>query len=181
MGWTSFPMHTPVKEWFLDSWNQTGKHEVLDVAIVKRNTLYAAIKYKETNEVFAVVYLLRWSPKSDYNFSYKDMDETVGPYECECPLRILNLLTPTTSEYALQWRERVRMYHKKKDELKNSIIRFTEMFEFTSGFKYNIFKKQGNKTFAGYLNNGKFEPITRVRINIVRYMARMEHELIPIN
>ena len=71
MGWTSFPMHEPVKDWFNREWND-DKREVLDVAIVQRNTLYAAIKIKETGQVFCIIYLLRWS-RDVYNFSYKDL------------------------------------------------------------------------------------------------------------
>ena len=41
-------------------------------------------------------------------FGYKDMDETMGPVESECPGVILDLLTPTESSYALAWRARCR-------------------------------------------------------------------------
>ena len=34
------------------------------------------------------------------------MTEHMGPYESACPRRILDLLTPTTHEYALDWRAR---------------------------------------------------------------------------
>jgi len=30
----------------------------------------------------------------------------MGPYECECPTSILDLLTPTDAPYAQQWRAR---------------------------------------------------------------------------
>jgi hypothetical protein len=70
MGWTSFPMHQPVKEWFKESWEYNENIEVLDISIVNFRELYAAIKYKDTGKVFAAVYLLNYSPKSHYNFSY---------------------------------------------------------------------------------------------------------------
>lgn len=41
-----------------------------------------------------------------YNFGYNDMDETCGPCECDCPRSILELLTPTDSKFANEWRER---------------------------------------------------------------------------
>ena len=37
---------------------------------------------------------------------YKDMEESMGPYECDCPALILDLLTPTDRDYALHWRAR---------------------------------------------------------------------------
>src|SRR3546814_12246736 len=51
-----------------------------------------------------------WNPKSKSgeHFGYKDMDEYVGPYEDSCPRHILDLLTPTDREHALDWRARCR-------------------------------------------------------------------------
>src|SRR3546814_19605923 len=59
-------------------------------------------------EIFAIVCLVRWNPraKDGYIFGYKDMDETMGPCEADCPARILDLLTPTDKEYAREWRAR---------------------------------------------------------------------------
>lgn len=34
------------------------------------------------------------------------MNETCGPCECNCPKRILDLLTPTSNETAKEWRNR---------------------------------------------------------------------------
>lgn len=39
-------------------------------------------------------------------WGYKAMDETSGPYECAAPRSILKLLSPTSNEYALDWRKR---------------------------------------------------------------------------
>lgn len=41
-----------------------------------------------------------------YNFGYKAISEDCGPCECDCPKSILNLLTPTDSKWANEWRER---------------------------------------------------------------------------
>jgi hypothetical protein len=49
--------------------------------------------------------MLQFYKKDYHNFGYKDMDESAGPYQAECPERILKLLTPTTSQYAQQWRD----------------------------------------------------------------------------
>jgi hypothetical protein len=89
-----------------------GKFEVLKSRMVG-STYYAAVKRTtfatETKPeeviVFAAIVLTAVNSKSYYNFAYKDMDETVGPYKYDCPKSILDLLTPTESEWANEWRK----------------------------------------------------------------------------
>lgn len=64
---------------------------------------------KSEQRVFAVVFLTSTNAKDYYNFSYKDMDETMAPGPDDCPLSILNLLSPTDYEYANAWRDRCRV------------------------------------------------------------------------
>lgn len=54
---------------------------------------------------FAAVFL---TSCRDGEWGYKDMDETAGPNEAEAPAKLLDLLSPTTAEYALDWRQRCR-------------------------------------------------------------------------
>ena len=60
--------------------------------------------------VFAAVCLVSWNPnsKSGEHFGYKDMTENMGPCEDGCPASILDLLTPTEHENAIDWRRRCR-------------------------------------------------------------------------
>ena len=86
---------------------------VLASALVRMKTYYAAVERVSadgTRVVFAVVCLVDYNPrKADgFTFGYKDMDESMGPYESECPADILDLLTPTTCPHAIEWRERCR-------------------------------------------------------------------------
>lgn len=86
------------------------------------STYYGAIEHIESKEVFAVVILTSTNMKDYFNFSYKDMDETMGPGQCNCPKSILDLLTPTDNEYANEWRKRCyKNINKGKDKkaLKN--------------------------------------------------------------
>lgn len=86
--------------------------KVLRSAFVGMRVYYAAIEHirHEKNEriVFAAVCLVRYNPRDreGYIFGYKDMDETVGPNESDCPEGILDLLTPTEYPYAQAWRAR---------------------------------------------------------------------------
>lgn len=88
--------------------------KVLRSALVGMRVYYAAIEHvrHEKNErtVFAAVCLVRYNPRDreGYIFGYKDMDETVGPNESDCPEAILDLLTPTEYPYAQAWRARCR-------------------------------------------------------------------------
>lgn len=99
-----------------------GKYEVLKSAMVGK-TYYAAVKKTifaaetepESIKVFAAVVLTAIDNKDYYNFAYKDMDETMGPYEYNCPKGILDLLTPTDNEYANDWRKRCYENLKKKN------------------------------------------------------------------
>jgi hypothetical protein len=87
--------------------------EILDCATVG-GTFYAAVRSpKMPEQVWALIVLTRMCPKDRYNFGYKDMDETMGPYESKCPGRILDLLTPLEPgkyPHAEEWRARCRTY-----------------------------------------------------------------------
>lgn len=95
----------------LNGENETTLWEVLKSSM-RGSTYYAAVKMtdKETGkfEIFAAVFLTSINNRDYFNFNYKDMDETCGPYECDCPKGILDLLTETDSEYAIKWRKRCR-------------------------------------------------------------------------
>ena len=83
---------------------------VLDAAAVG-STVYAAVRnvnYPEPgcDYVYCAVILFRNNDRD--GFGYKDMCESMGPYESECPEAILDLLTSTDNAYALKWRARCR-------------------------------------------------------------------------
>lgn len=87
---------------------------VLKSALVKMRVYYAAIervdKCSGAREVWALVCLVHYNPRDPegYVFGYKDMSESMGPYESECPDVILDLLTPTDDATAIEWRRRCR-------------------------------------------------------------------------
>ena len=154
MGWTSYhathyknskiDRKAECDAYFLDGLN-AGYYDVLKSSMVG-STYYAAVKplkkygsdgkevvdIPETEQqVIGVIFLTSTDVKDYYNFSYKDMSETMGPYESNCPKSILDLLSPTDNEYANAWRQRcLENLSKKKDKdsLNNlpvgSVIRF---------------------------------------------------------
>lgn len=115
MGWTYTNRYGQPAKDFIQAhcltWSNTPhRYTVLDSAIVALRTYYAAVERIDgtTGErtVWAAVILLDFVPHQGYDIGYKDMDESMGPCEAECPERILALLTPTDSEYANDWRKR---------------------------------------------------------------------------
>jgi hypothetical protein len=129
---------------------------------------YAAIRNNQTGEVWAAVCLTS-SSKKDVQFCYKDMSEEMGPVESKCPAGILNLLTPTTDEYALKWRERCR------DSLKNKSItgvkigvKIGDKIEFSDRWNCAGIAKVVNKIRSSYVLNsdtfGTFK-ISSTKIN----------------
>jgi hypothetical protein len=132
MGWTEYHAQKQYKngKFFIDrkaecdklfndsmvTWDDDrkviGKFEVLKSSMVG-STYYAAVKRTkfatetepEISSVFAAICLTSTNVKDYYNFAYKDMDESCGPYQCDCPKSILDLLTPTESEFANEWRK----------------------------------------------------------------------------
>lgn len=132
MGWTSYhathykngkiDRRAECDAYFMEGLNR-GHYDVLKSAMVG-STYYAAVQglrrylgkdengtyiYEPIPEnkriTFGVVFKTSTDMKDYYNFSYKDMDETCGPYERDCPKGILDLLSPTDNEFANEWRK----------------------------------------------------------------------------
>lgn len=105
-----------LRERIYDVWNQATT-ELLDYSIQPMvrgrgewsMVGYAAVRNRKTGEVFAGVSL---AAKGGGMFYVKDLDETVGPVaDALVPKRILKRLTPTTFEYAIEWRARMWELH----------------------------------------------------------------------
>lgn len=70
----------------------------------------------ENGPIFCVIFLTSVAMKDYYNFSYKPMDETMHPYQYNCPIGILKLLPETDNEYAKEWRKKCyEQYNKNKN------------------------------------------------------------------
>ena len=88
--------------------------KVLRSALVHLRVYYAAVEHfrhaTDEREVWAAVCLVKYNPRDSegYIFGYKDMTESMGPCEAECPESILELLTPADNHYAQEWRARCR-------------------------------------------------------------------------
>lgn len=119
MGWlfmTGLDGYSSPRSYLDNQFTYQSEHHrstVLASALVQMSTYYAAVEHVKPDGyslVFAAVCLVKYNPKAadGYIFGYKDMDETMGPCEAECPKDILDLLTPTDRPHAVAWRARCR-------------------------------------------------------------------------
>ena len=58
---------------------------------------------------FILLFLLR--KDRGYGWGYKEIDETMGPCELDCPIGMLDRCAAPMGEVAAAWRARVRAYH----------------------------------------------------------------------
>jgi hypothetical protein len=189
MGWTTMSMNRPVKEWFKEYWESPieGKQvcELIDSGLVNYTELYGAIKIIETGDVFCATFLVSFSPKSVFNFSYKSMTESVGPYMVNCPKRIFDLLTPLVNDengWAKEWREKQkRMYEKRSliNKIKDgTLIKTKEPISFGKFGEYSYFRKtkepkKRNLWQAFFeentLNETKLKFMGKVKFNLINF------------
>lgn len=158
MGWT-FTHREPgmsTKQFFEREFPETlvTHGEILASAMVD-GTFYAAVRNRGSHpirpgQVWCMVALTR-RDRGYHNFGYKDMDEDMGPNEAKCPARVLDLLTPATSEYAISWRADCRRYNERLEAAKRikpgTRIRFLRTFNFGDGFSGDTFILVDGSTF----------------------------------
>lgn len=141
----------------LDSMFTNEHYEVVKSRLVG-TTYYGAIKHKDKDIVFGVVCLTK---TDGYDFGYKDMDETMGPYAYDCPKSILDLLSPTDNEIANNWRKacRERLEKTKLSDLPiGSRIRFKMPYDTTYFHKDDVVTlikmKRGYRSTYWVVSNG---------------------------
>lgn len=138
MGWTfTHRNHGECsnEDWFCREFGdgRQGGRGIVKVA-GRLGTSYAAYRTQE-GEIIGVVILTQWRRGTWYNFGYKDIEENMGPCEADCPQSILDLLTPTNSEWANEWRGKCRA-KLAKPKLKltaGDTVRFARPITFTGG------------------------------------------------
>jgi len=60
---------------------------------------------------FILLCLMQFHGCSFGYWGYKDIDETSGPYQVNCPLSYIEMCTEPHNDNSREWRERVRQYH----------------------------------------------------------------------
>ncbi|AVL51236.1 hypothetical protein CEP88_00305 (plasmid) [Roseobacter denitrificans] len=97
--------------------------------------------------VFAAVILTR---RAQGEWCYKDMEESMGPCEAQAPHKLLDLLSPTTKDYALAWRERCKASARRSARkiAHGDTIQLAEPLTFNDGITRDTFTVQRER-FAG--------------------------------
>ena len=200
MGWLSMPLSsmggfTTPKAYLDDQFTYTRTLDggatrgmrVIASAVTNR-VWYAATEIIENDKVqyvIALVCLVRWTPKAKdgYVFAYKDMEESMGPCEASCPERILKLLSPTTNEHALDWRQRCRerLQRRKRPITDGMRVRFPAPITFSDGHvgtEFILVRRGSRITFRcdkgfGHYRIGNFRdlpwtvvPVTKVHATV---------------
>ena len=157
MGWTSVnkPKGMSLDEFFdkefkCDSLKLIGKGYTKNLS-----EYYRACYNVEKGVYFALVCKIHFG-KGYYNFSYKDMDESEGPYFYNCPKRIMDIIerSKPVNEYAKEWRAKV---HKVLDTklTKGKVITFKKPIDFGE-FSENTFRYLGNNKFRSMNHGGVY-------------------------
>lgn len=177
MGWTSYHVDGEIdRKAECDAYFEKGLNEghfKVVKSVLIGSVYYAAVQnltkaikiedkviYIPTDKkrIFGVVILTRVIRKEYYNFSYKVMDESMGPCYYDCPKYILDCLTETEYEYAINWRNKCREHTKKKNQLNSlkpgSIIKAIPKNGYTE--KESILLKKYEHSKGNFWSDGKY-------------------------
>lgn len=165
MGWTFYPSRGRdtidlLKAEFVSE-NQHGKWDWIDHA-VRGSTVYALMRFtpKQTSidatyiadtdgsYRFIVVFLTSRRGRDGYDFGYKDITESMGPCEKDCPTRLIKAASPIRTDdksYARQWRTDC-LAARAANRLANAnrpkpgdIFRTNRPVKFTDGSEHSVF------------------------------------------
>lgn len=122
--------------------------------------------------VFAAVIL---TSRAGGEWCYKDMEESMGPCEAQAPQKLLDMLSPTTKDYALSWRDRCRAHAARTRRViaHGDTIQLAEPLTFGDGIERSTFTVQKER-FAGYRRATTYFLCkqTGVACTISRFMQR---------
>lgn len=121
-------------------------------ATIKNGVVYGAIRNLKTNDVWAMVSLLKFRKDGwQTEMLAKNMSEDMMPYYFDCPKSILDLLTKTDNEHSNEWRK--RCYEQLAKEKKKAKVKKTDYLFIKSGVKFSdgtihhVFSKDPCKHF----------------------------------
>lgn len=163
MGWTGQYTDRPSKDIVIEALTQThsekfGSCRVLDIA-KKGNTFYCAWERVQPDGKKYVLCMVMLTSRKDGEVCYKEVDECMGPCEAECPIRILDKLSPVADfaepgtssyAYAVAWRDRCRARANKpkgQTVLDGDTIKLANPLKFNNGATLDTFtiRKNGRK------------------------------------
>lgn len=172
MGWT-FYHRTPKAETNTEHFDAMLRPNGQIVASgTVDGVFYAAVHDTTSDEVFAFIALTQWT-RGDFNFGYKNMDETMGPVRAKPPKKVLAALTPPSNDRAREWRDRAAEYHAQREFLTSRLrhgdtVRLTRPLRFTNGTTVGAFTfTRPRRGDQGYLT------VDHVRYNLPNWRDRV--------
>lgn len=141
MGWDYHHEVAPYDRRAICRSNIGNGYEVVKDAVVG-TTYYAAVKSPHDGSVSALIILTRIDRNGYCNFGMKFIDEDMGPYHCECPKSVLDALSPTDNENAIEWRRacREKLSEKKDTTLKDAPVGARLKVTLKDGEERNVVK-----------------------------------------
>jgi uncharacterized protein DUF6927 len=109
--------------------------------------IYAAVQASDSDDVFGLVLL---AERRDGVLFTKSINEDAEPAQDECPARILDLLTPTSSECAERWRERCRARLARGRPRKGQKVVFEIPICFSDGSQHRCLIFEGGSRFRSH-------------------------------
>ena len=148
MGWTSLHKDygMTVDEFFEKEFESTDFKFASKGALVNMSEYYRAVYIPSKKQYFALVCRVHFERDSYYNFSYKDMDESVNPYYYNCPARIMKIVEQSEpcNDWSKEWRETVHKVLSRKEMVKSlamgTVIKFKKPFCFGNDVEEDTFR-----------------------------------------
>lgn len=147
MGWTSGKLTEPYSaEACLRFEFGDDFMERVQASARKGKVIYAAVRDVGDTCTFGLVLLADSVGGVLYT---KPITEDMGPAEDRCPLRILVLLTETSNQNALEWRQRCLRNALRGVPKPGETIKTAKSIVFTNGAKADTFRRMGGTGFRG--------------------------------
>ena len=187
MGWmfTEKPKGMSVLGFFEEEFQydeaERGSQKIIDSHITLHEAYFAIRRERPGQEpvVFAVICLIRHVPraKNGFTFGYKDLGEAMcGSLYYDCPDRLLDLLTLTDNQDALEWREKCRENNRKRKAkpklVEGLVIRTSRELEFACFGSTDLFRVLQGGTSPRFvaLREGGGEAYCRIRRSTLRHL-----------
>lgn len=136
-----------------------SRHHTL-AKCVRGNVLYTVnevLTYEngiEKSDRYIGIFLLG---VSDGHWGYKPMDESMGPYNYDCPISYLDMAPIAPSGYAADWRTKVRIHHANKAKRRGAKVGDTIVFKTGVKFHGSVLTREKVSMVSGtkiYINFG---------------------------
>lgn len=171
--------------------NERSTNRVLHIVKVG-STCYAACEQTcgGKTEVWAAIVLTSYMPgdKDGHTLGWKEMSEESGPYQCDAPLKLLDMLSETTNANALEWRAACRENHARRASGRKAQtamlragawVRSQHPIKFSNGKSADLFEVLKGRNGRGWLFRTmdgtiyKISPLSRKGMTVAEEPADM--------